>query len=59
MKKVVTLAIAVLFFTAQGNAQVYTDKVVGQKHQVLKDSLKASEYPYALPIRGQGVGNGI
>ena len=55
MKKIVTIAIVVLFFTAQGNAQVYTDKVVGQKHQELKDSLKAAEYPYALPILGAKV----
>lgn len=35
--------------------QVYTDKIVGEKNQVLKDSLKAEEYPYALPIWGEKV----
>jgi hypothetical protein len=33
--------------------QVYTNKEVGKKNQVLVDSLKkAGEYPYALPIWG-------
>jgi hypothetical protein len=36
-----------------GNAQVYSDKVVGKKNLELSDSLKASEYPYMLPIWGQ------
>jgi hypothetical protein len=34
-------------------AQVYTDKVVGAKNEALIDSLKSSEYPYALPIWGE------
>lgn len=33
-------------------AQVYSNKEVGKKNQQLADSLKASEYPYALPIWG-------
>jgi hypothetical protein len=32
--------------------QVYSDKVVGKKNTDLADSLKASEYPYILPILG-------
>jgi hypothetical protein len=32
--------------------QVYSDKVVGKKNAELADSLKASEYPYILPILG-------
>ena len=32
--------------------QVYSDKVVGKKNADLADSLKASEYPYILPILG-------
>jgi len=34
------------------NAQVYTNKTVGQKNEELIDSLKKSEYPYVLPIMG-------
>lgn len=33
-------------------AQVYSNKVVGKKNQAIIDSLKTSEYPYALPIWG-------
>ena len=33
-------------------SQVYTDKVVGKKHQARRDSLKNSPYPYSLPIWG-------
>lgn len=32
--------------------QVYTDKVVGEKHKELSDSIKLNPYPYALPIWG-------
>jgi hypothetical protein len=32
--------------------QVYSDKVVGKKNAEVADSLKASEYPYILPILG-------
>lgn len=43
------------FWSLQITAQVYTDKVVGEKNQNLKDSLKVADYPYALPIWGQKV----
>ena len=33
-------------------AQVFSNKEVGKKNEALADSLKASEYPYALPIWG-------
>src|SRR6185436_9315897 len=33
-------------------AQVFTNKEVGKKNAALIDSLKASEYPYSLPILG-------
>ncbi|MEQ1586462.1 MAG: hypothetical protein ABL895_11320, partial [Cyclobacteriaceae bacterium] len=33
-------------------AQVFTNKEVGKKNQALSDSLKQSDYPYALPIWG-------
>jgi hypothetical protein len=55
MKKFVSIAIVVLLVTAQLNAQTYTNKVVGQKQKELSDSLKATEYPYALPILGAQV----
>jgi hypothetical protein len=35
--------------------QVYTDKIVGEKNQELKDSLSTVKYPYALPIWGEKV----
>ena len=34
-------------------AQVYSDKVVGKKNAELIDSIKTTEYPYALPIWGK------
>src|SRR5688572_31815172 len=36
-----------------GLAQVYSDKVVGKKNAELIDSIKTTEYPYALPIWGK------
>lgn len=36
-------------------AQVYSDKVVGAKNEELADSIKKSDYPYALPIWGAKV----
>ena len=36
-------------------AQYTTDKVVGQKHEALRDSLEKMKYPYLLPIWGQKV----
>ncbi|KFF04337.1 hypothetical protein [Flavobacterium reichenbachii] len=44
-----------LFIVFQMSGQVYTEKIVGQKNQELKDSLKVAEYPYALPIWGKKV----
>jgi hypothetical protein len=32
--------------------QVYTNKVVGNKNEALKDSIKAKPYPYSLPVWG-------
>ncbi len=52
MKKFMNISFAVLFVTVQVNAQVYTNKVVGAKNETFIDSLKATEYPYALPILG-------
>ncbi|MCR4029919.1 MULTISPECIES: hypothetical protein [Flavobacterium] len=44
-----------LLFSVQFFGQVYTDKIVGEKNQQLKDSLKVVDYPYALPIWGEKV----
>jgi len=52
MKKQLFLFAAILFEVLQINAQVYTNKVVGEKNEGYVDSLKAAEYPYALPIWG-------
>lgn len=52
MKRRMFLIYLVLFMIAQINAQVYTNKVVGEKNEAYADSLKAAEYPYALPIWG-------
>ena len=34
------------------SAQVYSNKVVGEKNASVRDSLKTAEYPYVLPIWG-------
>lgn len=51
-----------LLFTAltacvfnQTFGQVYSDKVVGEKNEVLKDSIVVNPYPYKLPIWGAKV----
>ncbi|TDW51895.1 hypothetical protein EV144_101573 [Flavobacterium sp. 270] len=44
-----------LFAFSSISAQVYTEKIVGQKNKELKDSLKVADYPYALPIWGKKV----
>ena len=54
--KAVTSPLAILFFFAfisfHGFSQVYTNKEVGKKNAERIDSIKNSEYPYALPIWG-------
>ncbi|MBX2964427.1 MAG: hypothetical protein KF687_18105 [Cyclobacteriaceae bacterium] len=47
--------IIVLLLYAPTFAQVFTNKVVGKKNEVLKDSLKSTDYPYSLPIWGDKV----
>jgi len=44
-----------LISSIQIYGQVYSDKVVGQNNEQLKDSLKTAEYPYVLPIWGEKV----
>src|SRR6478752_2374657 len=43
------------FFSLIAFAQVYTNKEMGKKNADLIDSLKNTEYPYALPIWGKKV----
>jgi hypothetical protein len=55
MKCNTLISALLLLFSIQIFGQVYTDKIVGQKNQTLKDSLKIENYPYALPIWGEKV----
>src|SRR6476620_4326981 len=50
-KLLFSLSLSIFFITAQ--SQVYSDKIVGQKHEELADSIKHSDYPYMLPIWGK------
>lgn len=48
----VVLLLVFGFFAQNSTAQVYSNKEVGKKNQVVIDSLKVAEYPYSLPIWG-------
>lgn len=50
-KKLLLFATLLLSLNALG--QVYSNKVVGKSNKEVIDSLKASEYPYILPIWGK------
>lgn len=53
MMKIILLTIFLTFcLLGQTQAQVYANKVVGEKNESLIDSLKAEPYPYVLPIWG-------
>ncbi len=52
MRYFLTLFVLQLFLASGTDAQVYTNKVVGQKNEAFQDSLKTTPYPYALPIWG-------
>jgi hypothetical protein len=52
LKNTTAIALIFLLFT-QVSAQVYTNKVVGDKNQSLKDSIEKQGYPYILPIWGK------
>lgn len=52
MKQILLVAIAFYFSMSLGFAQVFSNKEVGKKNERVIDSLKAAEYPYALPIWG-------
>ncbi len=51
MKKLYTFLLFLLILSP-AFAQVFTNKPVGKKNAELVDSLKKSEYPYALPLLG-------
>ena len=50
---VILSLIGFLLISLPVKSQVYTDKIVGKKHQAKRDSLKSTSYPYALPIWGE------
>jgi hypothetical protein len=52
MKKVIFTVMLGFAFLHMLEAQVYTNKPVGQKSEPLVDSIKSTPYPYALPIWG-------
>ena len=52
VRSIFLLPSVIFFYVDASVAQVFTNKVVGQRNQELIDSLKNSEYPYALPIWG-------
>jgi len=53
--RITSLTCIVFLLATTIHAQYTTNKVVGKKNEALRDSLKASEYPYLLPIWGQKV----
>ena len=55
MKRIQLLCAIFLLCTLHGQTQVFSNKEVGKKNTELIDSLKKSEYPYALPIWGKKV----
>ena len=52
MIKKIFLLIFCFFLLLQVFSQVYTNKVVGEKNEALKDSIEKQQYPYVLPIWG-------
>jgi hypothetical protein len=51
--KIHLLLVWCLLAAGQAVAQVYSDKVIGKNNEELSDSIKASVYPYVLPIWGE------
>ena len=51
-RAIAVLLIALMACAAVADAQIFSNKEVGKKSAALADSLKHSEYPYALPIWG-------
>jgi hypothetical protein len=53
VKKTILFLGSLIFISIQVFSQVYTNKLVGDKNQALKDSIEKLDYPYALPIWGK------
>lgn len=52
MKRILLLGCAFILFLDFSQAQVFTNKPVGEKGERIIDSVKMAEYPYSLPILG-------
>lgn len=52
MKQSFLFAIALILTFGFAEAQIFSNKEVGKKNEREIDSLKAAQYPYALPIWG-------
>src|SRR6478736_7864485 len=55
MKNKLTGWIVMIFVCSTVSAQYTTDKLIGEKHEEARDSLKTADYPYLLPIWGKRV----
>jgi len=55
MKRLLSLIVLAYGTLSLTLGQVYTNKVVGEKNEALKDSIIAKPYPYSLPIWGAKV----
>jgi hypothetical protein len=55
MKKTLLLLIPIFLMLIPAVSQVYTNKIVGEKNEKLKDSIEKGGYPYILPIWGKKV----
>jgi len=55
MMRRLLISLTLLFLLSAAHAQVFSNKEVGKKNERKIDSLKAAEYPYALPIWGDKV----
>lgn len=52
MKRILLLGFALILSLGLVEAQIFSNKPVGEKQKRLIDSVKMAEYPYALPILG-------
>ncbi len=52
MKRSILLSFVLVLIFTSSYSQVFSNKEVGKKNERVIDSLKAAEYPYALPIWG-------
>lgn len=52
MKRCILISFALVLIFSNSYSQIFSNKAVGKKNERFIDSLKAAEYPYALPIWG-------